>query len=337
MNMNDPRPAIVGHMATLSDLTRCRILLLLERRELTVSELCDVVQLPQSTTSRHLKALSDEGWIASHREGTSRKYILMPDELDPGTRKLWTLLREQLREETPAKEDRDRLRDVVARRRLRSKEFFSSSAGQWDRLRDELFGEGFFVDGLLGLLDPQWTVGDLGCGTGQVADALSRFVGRVVAVDGSRAMVDAARLRLEDRANVELHHAELEALPVADDALDAATLVLVLHHVSEPVRILAEAARVLRPGGRLVVVDMVPHERVEYQHRMGHVWLGFSDKTIERYFTEAGLAHTGFHRLPAKHGARGPALFAATARLAATRKNRIAPNDRLPAASAAGK
>src|SRR5215213_1555169 len=157
---------VFDRMTALADLTRSRLLLLLEDRELTVSELCAVVQIPQSTASRHLKVLSDEGWVASRASGTSRWYAMLPARLEPSARTLWALVREQVAGSPMAAQDAQRLRSVLAQRRTKSQEFFSSSAGQWDRLRAELFGERADVVALLALLDEAWTVGDLGCGRG---------------------------------------------------------------------------------------------------------------------------------------------------------------------------
>ena len=133
----------------------------------------------------------------------------------------------------------------------KSQEFFSSSAGQWDRLRDELFGDRVHLAALAALADGDWVVGDLGCGTGQVSAALAPFVAQVIAVDASAAMLQAAKRRLAGLDNIDLRRGELEALPIDDDRLDVATLMLVLHHVPEPEKALAEVARVLKPGGRV--------------------------------------------------------------------------------------
>ena len=185
--MNGRAPAILDHLASLADTTRSRLLLLLDRHELTVSELCGITQLPQSTVSRHLKALVDAGWIAARAEGTSHLYTMTRDELDPARRRLWLLVREQVGPTPAAAEDQRRLQAALAGRRTTSQEFFSSSAGQWDRLRDELFGDRFQLPAFAALADANWTVGDLGCGTGQVSAALAPFVARVVAVDASAA------------------------------------------------------------------------------------------------------------------------------------------------------
>src|SRR3954469_4576335 len=287
--MSTRAPAILDHLASLADTTRSRLLLLLDRHELTVSELCGVMQLPQSTVSRHLKALADSGWVAARAEGTSNLYSTTRDGLDPAARRLWALVREQVGSSPAAGQDQRRLQSVLAERRTKSQEFFSSSAGQWDRLRDDLFGERFHLAALAAFANPAWTVGDLGCGTGQVSAALAPFVGRVVAVDASAAMLQAAKKRLHEFDNIELRRGELEALPVDDERLDAATLMLVLHHLPDPEPALAEVARVLKPGGRLIIVDMLPHDRESYRHQMGHVWLGFSDEQLGRLLTGAGM------------------------------------------------
>src|SRR5206468_2346033 len=138
--MNGRATAILDHLAALADTTRSRVLLLLDRHELTVSELCGIVQLPQSTVSRHLKALSDSGWIAARTEGTSHRYTMTRDELDGAARRLWLLVREQVGPTPAAAQDHRRLQTALAERRTKSQEFFTSSAGQWDRMRDELFG-----------------------------------------------------------------------------------------------------------------------------------------------------------------------------------------------------
>src|SRR5205823_7410556 len=167
-------------LSALADPTRSRILLLLDRHELTVSEICAVMQLPQSTVSRHLKALADSGWIAARAEGTSRLYTATRDDLDPAARRLWLLVREQVGSTPAAVQDQRRLAAALAERRTKSQEFFSSSAGQWDRLRDELFGDRFHLAALAAFADSRWTIGDLGCGTGQVTAALAPFVERIV-------------------------------------------------------------------------------------------------------------------------------------------------------------
>src|SRR5258708_10525850 len=311
--MNERAPAILDHLQSLADTTRSRILLLLDRHELTVSELCAVVQLPQSTVSRHLKALVDSGWIAARAEGTSHLYSMTSDALDPSARRLWLLVREQVGPTPAAMQDQRRLQSTLAERRTKSQEFFSSSAGQWDRVRDELFGDRFHLAALAAFAESRWVVGDLGCGTGQVSQAIAPFVARVVAVDGSAPMLQAAKKRLQGFDNVDLRRGELEALPIDDARLDAATLMLVLHHLPEPERALGEVARVLKPGGRVILVDRLPHDRDSYRQQMGHVWLGFAGDQVARLLA-ASFEDFRIVSLPPDARAKGPGLFVATSR-----------------------
>jgi len=303
--------AILDHMSALADPTRCRMLLLLEKHELTVSELCAVLQMPQSSVSRHLKTLGDDHWVMSRRDGTSRFYSLPFDDLDAGAKRLWPIIREQVAGTAAAGQDERRLRGVLARRRAKSQEFFATAAASWDHLRSDLFGDQFFLWALLGLIDPSLVVGDLGCGTAQLTAIVAPYVKRVIAVDGSSDMLEAARLRVGAAKNVELRQGELESLPIEARELDAAMLSLVLHYSPVPARALAEVGRVLRPGGRVLVVDMLPHDRQEYQQQMGHVWLGFSEKQIARFLAGAGFDGVRVRALPADPDAKGPALFAA--------------------------
>ena len=315
------QPAIFTDLSVLADATRSRMLLLLDGHELTVSELCGVLQLPQSTVSRHLKTLLDAGWVASRREATSRYYTLAAEERGAakngrgdGGRRIWTLLREQLATTPGADQDARRLKGVLARRESKSQAFFASAAAQWDKLREEMFGRASHLQTLPALLDPEWAIADLGCGTGQVSAALAPFVRRIAAVDRSGEMLQTARRRLRDFRNVHVSRGELEAVPLSDQEFDAAVLMLVLHHVANPGAALREAARILKPGGRLVVCDMLPHDHEEYRNQMGHVWLGFEQEQFKALLRDAGLADARTVPLASVAEAKGPALFVATGR-----------------------
>lgn len=312
--MNGSTPTIFDRLTALSDPTRSRLLALLDRHELTVSEMCAVTQLPQSTVSRHLKLLGDGGWVTSRADGTSRRYRAVADRLDPSGRRLWSIVREQVSAAPTAQNDSQRLRSVLAERRSASQEFFSTAAGQWDRLRGELFGTRADLVGLLGLLDETWVLADLGCGTGQVSEMLAPFVAHVIAVDESAPMLTAARKRLKRHDNVSVREGDLGALPIDDESLDAALLFLVLHYTADPAEVLAEVHRVLKPDARVLVVDMMPHERSEFRSIMGHVWQGFAADELSRWAEQAGLRDLHYHPLPADPVAKGPTLFAASAR-----------------------
>jgi ubiquinone/menaquinone biosynthesis C-methylase UbiE/DNA-binding transcriptional ArsR family regulator len=304
---------LLDSFSALADATRCRMLWLLEQQELTVSELCSVLQLPQSTVSRHLKTLADASWVTSRRDGTSRYYALAADA-DGGARaQIWALTRSQFIGRPGIEQDSRRLSRVLAGRSRTSQQFFATVAHDWDHLRTDLFGAEFNVLALMALLPDDWVVGDLGCGTGLLLSLLAPSVQTVIGIDGSEEMLDAARARVGHLPNVEVRSGSLEALPIEDDALDAAVMMLVLHHLPSPAAALAEARRVLKPGGRLLVVDMAPHEHEEYRQQMGHVWLGFGEDHVRRLVEQSGLVLRRIAPLMPATDAKGPTLFAAMA------------------------
>jgi SAM-dependent methyltransferase len=307
MNITEPR--VFDRMSALGDIARGRLLLLLEKGEFTVSELVLISQLPQSTVSRHLKILSDDGWVTSRASGTSR-YYKMAGSLDSAAYELWGLVRPDVAAAGSAEADDERSLAVLS---ARSRKFFSSVAQRWDGVRAELFGSGSEMFPLFGLLDPSAIVGDLGAGTGHFSARVAPFVGGVVAVDASEQMLEAARIRLDRAPNVDLRRGELENLPIDDGELDVAVLLLVLHYVVDPELVFAEARRTLKPGGRVVVVDMRGHSREGYPEEMGHIWPGFDEAQLAGWHQDAGLADFAYRPLPARPEASGPPLFVTSA------------------------
>jgi ArsR family transcriptional regulator len=311
--MDDTSLPVLDALGAIADLTRGRLLLLLEPGEMTVGELCLALELPQSTVSRHLKVLVEGGWVVVRPEGTSRFYSFNPG-LSTEASDLWGVVRRSLGNTAVAAADSVRREAVLAARRSRARDFFRSMAGHWDALRGELFGSTSDMLALLSLLDPGLRVGDLGCGTGRVAELLAPFVQRIIAVDASEEMLAMARKRVGGLPNVEVRHGELESLPIADESLDAALLFFVLGYVAEPARVLAECRRVIAPRGRVVIVDLLPHERPEYRSELGQVWLGFSHEQLARWVSLAGFKKLEMRPLPRDHSRKGEALFVAVAR-----------------------
>jgi ArsR family transcriptional regulator len=309
----DTPATIFDRFSALGDGTRSRLLALLDGRELTVSDLCRITRLPQSTVSRHLGILAGDGWVSARADGPHRPYR-MADDLAPDAAALWALVRDELIRSDPWPEDAERAAAVLAENPDRSRAFFSATAGRWDELRAELYGRRADLLPLLGLLDREWVVGDLGGGTGHTTLALAPFVRRVVLVDRSREMLRAARRRLASAGNVELRAGELTALPLADGELDLAVLSLVLHYLEDPAAAIAEAARALKPGGRMVLVDLRPHERAGYREEMGHRWQGFEAEDLRGWLEQAGLRDVVVRPLPADPEAQGPLLLLAAGR-----------------------
>jgi ArsR family transcriptional regulator len=305
---------IAERLAALAESDRLRMLRVLECEELSVGEVAQVMQQPQSTVSRRLKILTEAGWLRRRSVGTSAIYALVHDDLPESARRLWASVRQSLDNDRQTRDDLLRLESVVAARGQDSQAFFGRVVGEWDSIRTELFGAGFTPPALLGLLDPAWVVADIGCGTGNAPEHLASHVRRVIAVDQSQPMLDAAAKRLSRFANVEFRHGSAEALPIDDGSIDAAVCVLVLHHVEDPVVALGEMRRVLKPGGVALIVDMTAHQREEFRQRMGHRRLGIAADEMIAMLTEAGLVEARVSALPVAPSARGPSLFVATAR-----------------------
>ena len=304
---------MIAWMQSLSDPTRSRILRILERSEVSVAELCNVLQLPQSTVSRHLKVLVDDGWVNGRREGTSNWYRMGGSEMPPHQKKLWSVAKNHCLPETTSEQDDARLDQVLDSRRSKTQTFFSTAAGRWDRLRNELFGSRLDAWAIAAALNRSWTVGDLGCGTGTISQTLAPWVHRVIAVDASAAMIQSARKRLKDASNVEIRKGELTTLPIDDESLDLAMMGLVLPYLAEPQRVFREAARASRIDGRLVVLDMLAHDRTEYREELGHIWMGFSKAQISEWLTVAGWMLESFVTIPVEPEVKGTPVFVATA------------------------
>jgi ArsR family transcriptional regulator len=305
--------ALVGWMQSLGDRTRLRLLRLLERHELGVVELCDILQLPQSTVSRHLKVLAEQGWVGSRRSGTTRLYRTILDELEPAARKLWLVSREQIDDWATIRQDELRLIRRLRHRDTDTQAFFATAAGKWDQLRRELYGESFTTSATFSLVPNDFVVADLGCGTGQLAEKLAPHVKQIIGVDSSSAMLRAARKRLSGHENVELLRGELSALPLDDASCDAAMLLLVLTYVPEIEPVLSEVRRILKPGRRVVIVDVLPHDREDFRREMGQAHLGFDPETIVHQLKQMEFDSANWNALAPEPGAKGPALFLATA------------------------
>ena len=324
MTSGGPTPPLLDWLTALTDLARLRILRLVETEELSVGELAKAVQLPQSTVSRHLKVLHDGGWIVRRTAGTASLYRLDREALESDARQLWTLIRDRLGPSSALDEDDRRLAKVLAERRTDSQAFFGRIGGEWDQLRRELFGHAFTAEALLDLLPGDWVVADLGCGTGNAAEMLAPVVAKIIAVDREAAMIDAARKRLAGFDNVEFRQGDLmNRLPIADREVDAAMVFLVMVYLPQPQQAIEEMARILRPGGVILLADMLPHDRESYRHTMGHLHLGFAARQVEQWAGAAGLGEVRYRHLRPDTQAKGPGLFVATMRKGESRSHEV--------------
>jgi len=301
---------LFAHLSALSEPLRARLLCALEAHELTVGELARALQTPQSTISRHLKQLLERGWVERRTVGPA-SFFRLANPLPPEAERLWAVVGADLGGCASFREDRLRVERVLAQRQIDSRAFFGQHAASWDALRGEMFGAGFFAPTVAAMLPPGLRVADLGCGTGELIQALAPSVARVVGVDQEEAMLAVARQRVQGLENVQLLRGALEALPLPAAAVDIALCMLVLHHVDDLGPVLCEAARVLVSGGRLVVLDMVEHDRQEYRATMGHRHLGFSEEGLAAAARAAGFTPCSWHRLAPDPTALGPGLFLA--------------------------
>jgi ArsR family transcriptional regulator len=301
---------------TLADPTRLRIWALLEREELAVQELMEVLDMAQSRVSRHLAILREAGLLRDRREGTHVFYRAVP--ADGGERgEVLRLVERTLRDDPTAARDAAALARVIEARAERSRSFFESVGPEWDALRKVFHDDLLRARAVTRLVPPGLRVADVGTGTGILALELARLGCRVVAVDHSERMLEAARAKLEAEGaeDVELRLGEASRLPLADAEVDACVAHMVLHYLPSPAEALAEMTRVLRPGGTLVVVDFVRHDCEWMRAELGVLWLGFEPADLERALRDAGLVEVRAELQPqAARGADLPDTFIACAR-----------------------
>ncbi len=303
--------SITERLGVLSELSRLRLLRLLENEELSVGELSAIMQMAQSTVSRHLKVLLEGGWVSRRSEGTAARYWLSRELMTAETAGLWDLVCQQMGDTPQVRQDANRLQDVIASRQTDTKSYFGQLGGEWDTIRREMFGDIFSDEALLSLIPPSWTVADIGCGTGELSERLAPLVKLIHAVDNSKSMLSAARKRLKTARNVRFHCAELLDLPFEAGTLDACCVSLVLHHVIDPVTALHQLVQTVKPKtGRLLIVDMIEHDREEYHRRMGHQHLGFNPEIMTQWLQAAGLTDIRTRILTSSRGGKGPELFA---------------------------
>jgi len=274
----------------LADENRLRLLNLLLAQELNVQELTAILGIGQSRVSRHLRQLSDGGFLRSRRDGLWAYYRVV-DDGDP--RRLLGAVAYLFETEELYRADRRVARDLLRQGRVADLRFFDSVAPEWERLRVEILGALDLTARIAAALPgPEiGVVSDLGCGSGALLPSLARRARTVIGVDASERMLLEARRRLDGEAatGVELRLGELEHLPMRDAETDWAIINLVLHHLRAPAAGIREAARTIRPGGGLIVVDLEKHREELLRSRYGDRWLGFSRDELEAWLTESGF------------------------------------------------
>ena len=305
----------------LSETTRQRLLLVLLHHELSVSEVVQVLGQPQSTISRHLKVLRDAELIVDRRDGTNVLYAAAAPSRNGDDPTLRDRVQEWMDSQRLPGQLAHRLKMVLRDRQRRSESFFSSMAHRWDQLRTEHFGGQFHLEALTALLPGEWTVADVGAGTGFLLPVLSRSFRRVIAVEMVPEMISVARARadLEVADNISFGQGSLEGLPIQDGAVDLALAVLVLHHVPSPPAALAELGRIIRVGGYVLIVEQGAHTLSEFYEQMQDRWWGFEPVELAGQVSVAGFEDVRHRPLPGRAdppaaGPQAPDLFVLRAR-----------------------
>lgn len=288
---------ILDAYKALADESRLRLVHILSQGYFNVQELTSILGISQPTISHHLKVLQAAGITTSYKEGTWTYHKLQPvsaGSLAPAVaHNFIELAGSSARNGHTAlfSHDKESIAEILARRRDASHRYFESVASTWRDIRRESQDETAYFAELAALIPTEATLLELGCGSGALLEALLPRSGKTIGVDYSRAMLDEAKRNLGERAgSVELRLGELEHLPLADHSVDVAVACMVLHHIARPAEVLAEAARVVRSGGRLVVVDLVHHTNEYMRERFADLWLGFEPGDITTWLKNAGLS-----------------------------------------------
>jgi len=279
---------LLDMMKSLADPVRLRIVRAISHAELSVAELVSVLQMPQSTISRHLKPLRDNELVEARRDGTSvfyRKGNVFSDEA------FSQFMEQRLSDVVHDKKDRASIRKVIDARKKKSRDFFDKIAGQYSALTEPGGGYEALSSGMAAGFTGK-AVADLGAGEGALSIMLAPYASRVTAVDLSPKMLklvlkEAKEKGLSDK--IQTAEGDLEALPLADASHDAAFLSQALHHSTDPANAIKEAARILKKKGQLILLDLVTHQHEWAREQWADQWLGFSELELSTWLEDAGL------------------------------------------------
>ena len=279
-------PSILKTLRVVADPSRLRILLLLSREELSVAELQEILTMGQSTISTHLSQLKQADLVEDRRTGKSSLYKLSPAEGIP-----FEEILTQAKAEIPeAQADQAAMRRVLRKRQDKMRSFFDSVAGRLGK--DYVPGKSWksMAEALLRLMPPM-VIADLGAGEGAFALLLAQRAQKVIAVDSSAGMIEVGReqaLRC-GVTNIDYRLGDMEELPIDSSSVDLVFFSQSLHHALHPERAIAEAHRILVPGGRLVILDLLKHRFEEARDLYADEWLGFSETELETWLEKTGF------------------------------------------------
>jgi len=288
---------ILDIFKALADEGRLRILRSVDQAELSVAELVQALEMPQSTVSRHLKPMREAGLVESRRDGTSVYYNRGSLFRDAAFAQI---LKERLKEISVAHRDAAAVDRVLDLRRSKSREFFDEIAGRYGTLTEPGGGWQALAAALAAGFAGQ-RVADLGCGEGYLALLLARFAAKVIAFDQSEKMLKLVGEKAAEQNSLErldLRMGILEELDLSGEALDAVFLSQALHHTSNPEDVIRAAATGLKPGGKLIILDLVRHEHEWAREQWADQWLGFDPLEIRGWLSQAGIEPLVLDSLP---------------------------------------
>lgn len=284
--------SILKNLKLLSDPSRLRILLLVEREELSVAELQEILSMGQSRISTHLSQMKNAGLVEDRRNGKSILYRLKSfrGADSKSFEHLLGVLKEAAEELLQAEHDSQALKLVLRHRQDKMRAYFDELAGKFGR--HYLPGRSWkgLAETLLALLPPM-VIADLGAGEGTFSQLLARHAKKVIAIDNSEKMVEygAGLARKHGVNNLQYRKGDIEDVPIPDGHVDLAFFSQALHHAQHPDRAVAEAWRILKPGGRIVVLDLLRHNHEEAREMYADLWLGFSEVEVGKFLREAGF------------------------------------------------
>lgn len=286
-------PSIIQSLRLLADATRLRLLLLLEQAELTVAEIQEILNMGQSRISTHLAQLKRAGLVADRRAGKHIYYGLASsgNETDPSSARLREIVAASAKEIPESVTDRVALGLVLRKREDRAREYFNRLAGKFGRSYCPGRSWQGMAHMLLGLL-PAMVIADLGAGEGTLSQLLARTAKQVIAVDNSEKMVEfgANLAREHGFANLEYRLGDIQAPPIEPESVDLAIFSQALHHASQPAKALAAAHGIVKPGGRVVILDLLSHGFEQARELYADLWLGFSELEMLQMLEGAGFA-----------------------------------------------
>lgn len=271
----------LNYFKALADITRIRIYNVLLYHELSVNELVQLLKMGQSGISRHLKILTESGLLNCRRHGIWAFYSA---DISNGSEKFIQAVQYLFKEESSLNQDLLRAQLIIKERNLETKQFFNTIAHKWDLLKLKILGSFDLNATIVENIVPGSEAADLGCGTGELLSVLKKHKIKAIGVDSSSSMLDESRKRFSGENDiVDLRLGELEHLPLRDQEVQVAVISLALHHLSDPGIALAEAKRILKPEGTLIIAEFEKHDNEILQKTYGDRWLGFNQEEVETW------------------------------------------------------